>query len=307
MNLIVVFNTCGLGNAEQPLAYIGHLHSLLNQRGVNTRVVWSSCCNEPRHWDMLRAEFRNRIAYYLTGDVIPVNMSFNHATACALRSYPKADGVVYVDSGVHCGADHKALAKLAETHASGPYGMTAALTDEDDGFNLWFGEMNATKLFREGKFVMPVGMTMNLHFQIFDSQIIRAFGRPLPDVFASQCTESVFTFMCAAVGKRFVAHGEKVRHYTGMDGPSAGFQPIGPGWKHLLPQAKRTMEEIIADPEARACGFGYEECQQILMHDATLYDAEGNAREPQRLGKFIKDNLFLDDAVYEKINHIFIP
>jgi len=304
MKLVTVFNTCGLSGRENVNQYISGLRSLLKQERVDQRVIWSSCCNKPSDWDRVMEVFGSQISYYFTEDVRTVNMTFNHATSLA----ESADGYVFVDSGVNLQNRH-ALKKLVDTHRSGPYAMTAALTDEDDGFNLWFGLQDATKLFRNGRLEMPLGMTMNLHCQIFDRILMSVFGRILPDIFASHCTESVFTFMCAAVDRKMVVHGERVRHATGLDGPSAGFpQKDGlPGWKHLLPEARRSIEEIITDPEALACGFGYEECQKILMHDPAKYNADGSCKEPVRLGEFIYRNLFVEQHHYDKINHLFIP
>lgn len=310
MKLITVFNTCGIGGKENAGWYIGHLHSILNQKNVDMRVVWSSCCNQPEDWNWLMDEFRGHLSYYLTGDVLPVNMTFNHACRCAAREFGMPDGFVYIDSGVHFGHDHFSLLKLVDTHQAGPFGMTAAMTDEDNGFNLWFPGRDPNSLFSHGRFVLPVGMTMNLHCQIFDRRIVEMFGHPMPDIFASQCTESVFTFMCAAAKLRMVVHGERVRHLTGLDGPSAGFPLNGrPGWRHLLPHAPRTMEEIIADAEGRASGFGYEECQQICVHDGGCYQEDGDVKDPERLARFIRQNLYLTPKQfdYEQVNHVFIP
>ena len=101
-----------------------------------------------------------------------------------------------------------------------------------------------------------------------------------------------------------------VSHNVNMDGASSGFKPHEqslPPWQHLF-KSKRSMLEIISDPEALASGFGYEECQKILMHDDSKYDGSGFCLDPDRLKKFIRQNIFASEKLlnYKEIFHKFI-
>ena len=111
----------------------------------------------------------------------------------------------------------------------------------------------------------------------FDHALYETFDKRLmPDIFASHSTEGTFTFLNACINKKFVLCKDvKVRHFTSMDGGSSGFRPEYarvPGWKHTLPSSPITIEQIIEDPQVKEVGFGYEECQNILMHDPTKFD-----------------------------------
>ncbi|MCX6779055.1 MAG: hypothetical protein NTU97_02395 [Candidatus Magasanikbacteria bacterium] len=264
-------------------------------------------------------EFQNNISYNFIDDILPVNITFNHTAQQCVKEMGAANGYLYIDSGIILErAD--VVRRLYELHISGPYGMTAARTDTDAGTFLWFNEgrdysdeSGQDKLFKDGHFVIPIGKTINLHIQIFDNSIFENYNHCLlPDIFASHCTESTFSFLNAAIHKKFIIHKDIiVKHYTSMDGASSGFRPELAkvlGWQHLLPFSHKKILDIIADKEGIECGFGYEECQNILMHDKTQFDKNGYAKQPGRLRNFILKNLYLpyESFDYEQPTFKFI-
>lgn len=321
MKLHVIFNTCGIARAGNVEHYKNRIRSILNQGGVDFRVCVSSCRNsEGDRVDMMNAFKGHPVSFNFTEDTLPVNITFNDSCRFMAIEYGMPDAFVYMDSGVTL-PNSGCLQHLLKLHQFGPYAMTAARTTTDAGTYLWFqkgnhhgDESGQQGLYEKGDLVVPIGKTVNLHLQLFDKAIFNSFrGSILPDVFASYCTESVFTFVCAALGMQFVSSATVVvDHTVALDWGSAGFRPEGlghPYWQHLLPFAPRKMAEIVADPEALACGFGYEECQNILNHDPNCYTEHGFCQDPQRLLNFIKANLYLDrnHFSYDQIRHNFIP
>ncbi len=318
--LYVIFNTCGLSGNEQTAAYIQSINSILQQDFDDFRVVVSSCLNSPMTRNTLCRVFGDKVSYNFINDVLPVNITFNHTVMKCVESMGPADGYLYIDSGITFGDNKNVLKSLYDLHKSDSYGMTAGRVDTDAGTFLWFqeganqhDESGQANLFKNGHFIIPVGKTINLHIQIFDHSIFENFNkRILPDIFASHCTESTFSFVNACLKKKFVLHKDVVvNHLTSMDGASSGFRPeyAGvPGWQHLLSFSHKTIFDIINDPEALPSGFGYEECQNILMHNPDKFDAEGYAAEPDRLKKFLQENIYLPETHfnYNSINHQFI-
>jgi hypothetical protein len=265
------------------------------------------------------AEFGDDISYNLVNELHPVNVTFNHAALRAYEEFGDFDGYMFMDSGINFNDNPNVLKDMWELYRSGPYGMVAARTDTDTGTFLWFNEgthhgdeSGQNKLFENGHLIFPIGKTTNLHCQIFSKDIFFGMGKRLmPDIFASHCTESTFTFITAAVGQQFVMHKDVVvSHIVGMDGPSAGFRPEKQGivpWRHLY-RSPKSIDEIISDPAALESGFGYEECQGILMHDESKYNERGYALTPKKLNDFIKNNIYLPESAlnYSEINHKFI-
>tara|TARA_R100001594_G_C3981878_1_gene250300 strand:+ start:56 stop:631 length:576 start_codon:yes stop_codon:yes gene_type:complete len=181
--------------------------------------------------------------------------------------------------------------------------MVSTLTDDDSGAEWWFGDSLQEN---EKEFRVPVGKALNLHVQLFSEDLRVAYGNILPDIFASYCMESTFTFLCAALkGSWIVRTDHIVHHVHSLDGASSGFNPNGiiahviPPHHHLVPEAPRRMVDILADPLSDESGFGYEEVQEIKMHDPKKYTEEGYANN-DLLRSFIKDNLYLQN---ERFNY----
>lgn len=320
--LLVFYNTCGIRGVEYVHLYIQCLKNLLAQRGAGTdyQIILSSCLNSKQVKEVLVKEFKHSISYSFVDHMLPVNITWNLSVMKAIEAFGPAAGYCYIDSGIDVGPDTGVLDRMYELHTSGPYGITAARASTDSGIYLWYGkgscaedESGQEEMFKDGHFIVPVGKTLNLHMQIHDHSLIERFGRGMPDIFASHSTEGIFTFLCACLKKKFVWHKDvKVNHFTGVDGGSSGFRPEAagvPGWQHTLPYAPRQITDIVADPEAKAVGLGYEECQGVLMHDPTKFDADGYAIDPEPLKKFIIDNFYLPPSHfrYDLIETQFLP
>jgi len=132
-------------------------------------------------------------------------------------------------------------------------------------------------------------------------------NRVWPDIFASYSSETVFSFLVAAIQKRWaVVTTPRVTHIVEMDGRSAGFKnelaPIS--WDHMY-KIPHSILDICA--AGQPYGLGYQECDQIAMHDPTQFDEKGYCINSD-LEDFIKENLFLskDYLDYDKIYHEFI-
>jgi hypothetical protein len=314
--LLIVYNTCGILKNENVNYYIATLNSLLEQANDDHHVVISGCLHRQDVKTKIKTILGNRISYSFIDEKLPVNVTFNKTVQKAVEKFGNFKGYLFIDSGINFHHDRNAINKLFDTHCSGDYAMTASRTDTDAGTFLWFNEgKNYTDesgqevLFQNGDLEIPIGKTVNLHCQIFDHSIYENFDNKLiPDIFASHCTESVFSYLCAAVNKKFIVTKNVVAsHLVGMDGPSAGFRPEinpFPAWQHtFLAPSPDTILKIISDPEAFESGLGYEECQNILPHNKEKYTKEGKCIDQQRLRDFIKENLFLKPVFldYNKI------
>lgn len=298
--MLVVYNTCGLVRDNTQL-YIRNLESLLNQ-DLKCDVVVSSCCNSEACAKEIVSKFP--IYYNHITDKLPISVTFNHTVEIMTKLLGEFDDVMCVDSGIDFGYNSN-LRKLYELHKSGPYAMTCARTTDDMGFDDWFHtSVFGEELFKKGHLIVPTGKAVNLHAQIFSREIRDTYGRVLPDIFAGQCMESVFSFMCAALKKRWIVHKDVVLdHLTGADGPSSGFNPAKhvnetgkPRWDHMF-----GTDEPVLDIMGRGVeyGMGYEENQGIVMHREDCY--EDGLCTNDELKVFIRNNLFLKNFDYSSV------
>ena len=309
--LLVVFNTCGI-RRESPSRYVKHIESILKQDFDNFHVAISSCKNSEECIEYLKLKFKKDISYNVIKDKLPISVTFNDTVEKCVGSFGEFQDYMFIDSGIDFEDNSKVLRDLTDLHESGPYSMTCARTDDDMGFDDWFGsDILGDNVFSEGNLIVPVGKAVNLHVQIFSNQHLQAYSRILPDIFAGQCMESTFSFMCAAINKKWIVHKDLVlKHITGMDGPSSGFSPAKfvhennmPRWNHMF----KTNESIV-DIISRGVkyGMGYEENQKIVIHDDSQYDENGFCKN-ENLKTYIKENMYLDNSKfnYNEINGEF--
>ena len=311
--LLVVFNTCGI-KRENPDQYIRGIRSLLDQDLDNFRVVVSSCLNSDSGRRYLIDNLGDSVSYNFIDETLPINVTFNHSCLKGREEFGDYEGYVYVDSGITLKTQSD-LSNLYNLFKRDDYGMVSGRTDSDSGYSLWFGlgeglwdTSEDHKLFDGGDFVIPVGKTVNLHFQIFGKKLIDYYNFLMPDIYAGYCTESVFSFLCAALDTKFaVSKDVIVEHIHQMDIGSSGFDPLqwqrdgGKSYEHPF------LVDSIIDiaNKGHEFGFGYEECEDILMHDPDKFDENGYAKD-DRLKDFIRDTQFVGNMGlmdYDKVNH----
>ena len=327
MSVLIVYNASGRKNPDNSSFYIKNIRSILEQNYDDMKLVFSGDHIPPSTFKKLYDEFGSDISYCFTNEKLAVNQTFNHTVLKSVEAFGEFDGYMYVASDVSFSEDKGSLARLASRTSNPINGIISPEIDRDNGYFWWFNFDESKSLWdvfpRDEDFVVPLGATANLHCKIFSKKIFNEYGRPLPDIFVSYCTESIFSFLAAAVGQRFVIandvlchHGEKKGVHEGLDGQTLAF---GAGWDILYDSAPRSIAEIINDPRAAACGLGYEEwappfiaqgkvvpTKPHLMHDPDQFNESGFSKD-DRLKDYIKESFFLSsDALdYSKIEFKF--
>jgi len=306
--LLVVYNTCGFSGREPVDWYIDCIKNILAQDLEGIKVVLSSCGNSSITIKKLVSTFGRSIAYNFIHDRITVNQSFNHTVAKCVERYGEFEGYLYVDSGINFRQDRTVLSKAYDLFKEGEYGMVTVQASNDNGFPQWIG---VDGFVENENFVIPVGRACNLHTQIFSNDIFKAFdNKIIPDIFIAYCTESIFSFLAAAVSSRWVILKDIVaEHLKSVDGATCGFDHTGPkGDNKNNLFGGLDIYEICRDPEASASGFGYEEMQGVLHHDPDKYDENGMVQEPERLKEFIRTRMFLNKEQfdYNDVKHRFL-
>jgi hypothetical protein len=310
MRILVVYNTCGISGRDMTDWYLKCLETILNQKEIEFELVVSGCRLLPRTKHVLMNMNQGKISYNFIEDILPVNVTFNHTVRKCVEYFGNFNGYFYVDSGmkfISCKkdrvADEMIVAELGKL-LTDEVGIVSAQADHDNGFEfgLHVNEIN-------DNFIVPVGKACNAHTNIYSHKLYEAFnGKIVSDIFASTCSESVLSFLCAAANTHWVIHGDVVLpHNDHVDGRNAGFGGYGrpnPHWEHTYGGYK-TMTQIIHDPEAWASGFGYEECARVFMHNPGCYDGN-RCLDPERLRKFILNNLYLP-LDYDTIVSDFYP
>jgi hypothetical protein len=320
--LLAVYNICGIGGFQNYIYYENAIESLLRQKGFaegELKIVVSSCCSNDDTVRNLTNHYQGLVSFNWIGDSVPLTVSFNHTVMKAVEHLGEFDGYLYLDSGINLwdpSLRFDALKTLWDVHLStSPAGndwsdglechkaITAAMPSNDDGSSWW-----GITYPEYGEYVYQIGQTTNLHCQIYSEEFRKAYNGKLHcDIFANDTSESVTSYLCAAIERKFVMTNRiRVFHNAHLDGASIGWRG-GDGPRKRLFMTEKSMDERYA--EGHKYGFGYEECNgnQNWVHDKDMFDEYGNAKDPEGLHNFLKNELFLkkEEFDYDSIAHHF--
>ncbi|MDA7494518.1 hypothetical protein N8467_00470 [bacterium] len=312
--MLVIYNTCGI-RRDNTKWYIECIKSILKQKFDSFRVVLSSCKNSKECIIELNKEFGNRISYSIHAELNTVNITFNKAVRDSVKEFGEFETYLYVDSGCTFDDQEFLLKKLYETHKHMNYGMVSTQSDTDEALQVLdekFTYQSPEVQIKNEDYLIPIGKAINVHTHLYSNAIFQRYGSLCPDVFAAFCTESVFSFVCASVGAKWVIMKDcQVRHQPSIDGASAGFshhsRQFLNSWNNLL--FGRDAMEFLNDKEAYEVGLGYEECNNIMNHNPEAYTKDGIAKYPEKLAQKIEKYFYLTEIEmnYNKLKSVFIP
>tara|TARA_R110002012_G_scaffold65339_2_gene171246 strand:+ start:498 stop:1439 length:942 start_codon:yes stop_codon:yes gene_type:complete len=301
---LIVYNICEIGRRNCDW-YVNCLNNLLKLDHKRFHIAVSGCRVSNKTKETLYDMFKGKISFCYTENFLSVNITFNNTVLRSVKSYGKFDGYIYFDSGVDIETNINLLNEIETRVNTDQYSMISVQTDTDHGHH-WFKHDHVNNPYIKGQdFVMPVGKCCNLHVSYFSNDLLEAYDRLIPDIFNAYCTESVFSFLNAAINKQWVILKDIIlTHIKEKDGATLSYDHVGPRgqpWNNLYGVAD--MSKIVEDPEARKVGLGYEELGNVLMHDPELYTVDGHAKN-ENLKEYIKNNLFLKPNQLD-YNHIY--
>lgn len=306
--ILVVYNICQK-DRDNTDHYINSIRSILNQNNFddNYKIVVSACKNRNETINRLLSEFKDKINIVYYNDIFTVNITFNKTVQEYIKRFGKFGGYLYIDSGVIL-TDQNVIKTMSEFLDQKIYSMITAQTDGDNGFDMWLGFSRVIG----NDYIVPIGKACNLHCQLFTNELYEIYNNKIiPDVFAAFCTESSFSFLNAAIHKKWViAKDIVVYHKQSLDNASMYFQHkserFNNFWNNLL--FNRNANDFINDPEAIDTGLGYEEVNNIMLHKKDMYDENGYSLDPDRLKRVILKYLYLNNSEldYENIRPVFM-
>lgn len=307
MKILTVYNIAGISGRENSDFYIESINSIFNQKNIEQKVVISSCLNNDDVILKLKNNFPNleivRFKHKFT-----VNMTFNKTVKIMIEKYGNFDAYMYVDSGVVL-TDENSLYSAANTLKYNQSVMATLQTDTDTGFH-YFGSHfkldSPTAQVVDEDFIVPFGIGINLHAQLFSDEIYQIYGNIIPDVFVAFCTESTFPFVCASICKKwYIVKDILLIHRRSIDGAASGHSHqsnkfLNP-WNNLF--GNRDANDFINDPKAIEAGLGYEECNDIMKHKKSSYIDDYIPKNKDLLIEKIKQYFYLskEELDYDKI------
>lgn len=302
MKLAIIYNTSGISGLESYEFYQPAIDSLLAQDLDDCRVIVSDCLGSTRNRNALLDRYGNNISYCFIDEKRPLPITFNKTVLESIKRLGNFEGFLYIDSGIIL---HKTddVRKLYQLFKSGPYGMVSSRTNHDSGYYQWFGlgnspidESQSWRLFKDGDFVVPLGKAVNLHCQIFSNSLVETYNKPYTDIFLKHCSESVFSFKCAAVNQKWVVSKDVIAEHRYLHGNASAIASDSTRPNYDDPYLIDSVIDVIV--KGKPYGLGYEECAGRQIHDPEKFDTDGFALDPQ-LAPYIRDNLFLSSNLLD--------
>jgi hypothetical protein len=318
MRVLAVYNTCQISCQSNTPFYLKAIAHLALQ--PNVQICISGCMMNDDAKRTLHDNFPF-CSFVWVDEVLPLNVTVNNAVLRMRERHGDFTHYLYLDSGMDVGPGDclgqffscfscaTTIDYQGNVAPRGDVACAASVVDDDSGYE-WLGILPpgwppdphwvASSLMASGHCVrLPPGKTVNMHAQVYTHEFLERYGRLLPDIFASDCSEQVTPYLCAAIGKQFVLAPPLIRHEGHMDGGSSGFQR-GSGHDCKLFRCPKTLEQLCA--EGKQVGWGFEEWCNVLRHDPAKFDANGYARDDE-LFRWLKANVFLQDFDYGAIKH----
>lgn len=291
-DFLIVYNTCGI-RSDNTDHYIKCIQSIINSKtNYKVKIAMSSCLNSKFCRDSVRSKFGDDVEIIEVDKPYTVNITFNNCCKKMIQKYGSFKGYLYLDSGVDFIGNEDALQKGFDSFLSNQYGILSFQVSNDHGL------FNAKADFpvKDRNHLVPLGGSVNGHADIFSHSIYEKFNNLWPDVFAAYCTESTFSFLCAANFKRWAVLCDVIlNHNKSVDGASISVPHISiknnTPWNNLL--FDRDAMEFINDPECIKCGLGYEECNKIMLHNPNAYDDSSMPLDSKTLSECIQKYFYL--------------
>lgn len=314
LKILLVYNTCGI-NRDNTEKYISSIDSILHQvykNNIKIDLCYSGCLNRQRTKEIIKNKYKDIISFNFIEECHPVNVTFNLSVMKMIECFGRYDAYFYIDSGSIF--KNNTDIQSCINHYSSEYGMITPQPSKDTEYYAGLGvgryrgddEYARQILFKEGNYIIPIGKGMATHVNMISDTLVSFYGKVYPDIFAGHCTESTFSFLNAALGSKWLLLKDVIiEQNVGMDGQSSGFDTMkwvmsgGKTYDH--PYKIPSILNRIVTNEARLLGMGYEECNNIMIHDKNCY--KDNICKNQYLKYWIRDHLFLttNELNYDKI------
>jgi hypothetical protein len=314
---LLVYNICGIAK-DNTLNYPVFMNAIKKQFETfngTLKVVVSACLTKDHTLPYLKNNFPE-FEYIYYPEKLPVNITFNKSVIESINRFGEFDNYTYLAADALLG--DSTMESMSNTvYNNKNIGMYSAQIDNDSCYayglklcgsrHVIDDECARYEMFKNGTdYIVPVGRACAAHCNMFSNDMVNFYGKCFPDIFASYCTESVFSFLVAAISKQWwISKDNLVKHFPSMDGPSSGFKPNDTDhrkngfWDH--PLFGDTIMPVFENEYAKSIGLGYEECANVVMHDPSQFD-NNNFCINTKLKDYIKENLFLSKEIFNYDN-----
>ena len=297
-----------------------------NNLDNEVRVVVSANCSPDYLLNSIKKEFKNRITIFHYTARTTCQIAFNKTCMFAEEYFDeKYLGFCSMTSGVKFKKQKDLFPRAIAKLSTNEYGMIAFQADNDHNYNyLGYLDNYRENIDFSKDYQIPIGCLTIGHCQIFHKDLKEFYGKPWCDVFGRGNQESSYSYVCAALRKKYILMGDsEVHEESANDNQNTPYSLLDmqkypwPNKWYVGLMFGRTFEKtFLADKEGIDAGLGWhcEKTKEIYIEHGVMpleylidpkhdkYD-ENYLSLDERLKYSVKRNYFstIEEINYDKI------
>tara|TARA_R110000851_G_scaffold333049_2_gene510890 strand:+ start:1153 stop:2151 length:999 start_codon:yes stop_codon:yes gene_type:complete len=326
--ILVVYNTCGLSIEPDERHWIKEIEMLLAQSMPGVHIVHSDCGTSAEKRSVVKDYFGTKISYYHTPEGLPVQQTCNHAIKNVIKQKGRFEFYCYLGAGINMWHEHHLAYAYKLMKEEGDIGKCDFHVIRHPSIEQRMEEMHPPRDFymfiqsnpKEKCFTLKPGQRVNNHCAMFSDKFCKAFNdRILPDCFAGNGAEGVYTFLTSCVDTRHIVMSYKycpsVHHFPDLDGANQFLLEKGEERTYFYDWVYNNsvnLDELnrkgskwgftTDTPENEYCSL------QVPREEFNKHGLPKTKQQQEKLYELISKNIFISNKYldYDKIQHEFI-
>jgi len=223
--MLVVYNTCGIGEKPNVDGWIGKLEPLIGDEFEGLRICHSDCGSDDKSLERVRERFGGLISHYYVKNHLPVHITFNSCVRKCVKRYGEFEYYVHLSSGTSL--DVKSLKRIYEWLIADSNVARVVIPAQNDNSSPTDFIKHALLVKREKnikskshrieqskkdqiwdtskKYVLTPGKRSTNHASIISNEWYKKFDDKLhPDIYNGIGVEGTYSFLATSIHKQNV-------------------------------------------------------------------------------------------------------
>ena len=223
--MLVVYNTCGIGENPNVDGWIGKLEPLIGDEFEGLRVCHSDCGSDDKSLEKVRERFGGLISHYYVRDHLPVHITFNSCVRNCVKRYGEFEYYVHLSSGTTI--DLESLKRIYKWLITDKEVARVVVPAQNDNSSPTDFTKHALLLKREGnvkskshrieqlkkdqiwdtskKYVLKPGQRSTNHASIISNEWFKKYNNKLhPDIYNGIGVEGTYSFLATSIHRQNV-------------------------------------------------------------------------------------------------------
>tara|TARA_Y100000361_G_C11136912_1_gene332537 strand:+ start:189 stop:1286 length:1098 start_codon:yes stop_codon:yes gene_type:complete len=254
--ILLVYNTCTIGGGENLRGWENNLATIQRQNFEDIKVVVSECRGNVKNKPNIDS-FINKIndvgySYNVIYENLPIHITFNHTVNEMVKKFGKFEYYMHVTSGLDFPKDDCLKNIYDYLNNNKDIAVLNLSADNDNVFPPDCTESN--HFIKDIGYHMKPGYRVNQHCSVYSNEYYESYDGILrPDIYVGNAVEPTFSYLSAAIGKKYVICPLSVcpplRHRRTADGGNPGIS--NRRWFIHMYTEKKNVNGVLIDDIAQ--------------------------------------------------------